>query len=299
MRPTLTPGKDSTWSSQEDRTEVSCPRALTGAVRLDGRAIVDRLAQIATGHPTAVPRLLLTGCRRPGPVPPPGRTTPSLSPSRSARRTPVAYAAQARRMPPSRPLLLLLTALGCLTLWSAAQPAAAMPDQALRAPAALSAPASGGLVAAPAHVRTIPLAPLEAAPAEGVWPLDPRPEVVRGFDPPSSTYGAGHCGVDLAGHLGQEVRTSLEGQVSFVGRIAGRGIVVVSHGATRTTYEPVSASVGRGDHVDAGEVIGTLQWSGSHCLPRACLHWGLRAGDTYLDPLTLVGGPKPVRLLPW
>ena len=37
---------------------------------------------------------------------------------------------------------------------------------------------------------------------------------------------------------------------------------------------------------------------GTHCLPAACLHWGLRAGDTYLDPLQLVGGPMPVRLLP-
>ena len=206
-------------------------------------------------------------------------------------------------MPLSRPLVLLLTALGlACVLWVAPEPAVAMPDQVLRAPAAVTAPASGGLVAAPVRVRSIPLASLEEAPAEGVWPLDPRPEVVRAFDPPSTTWGAGHRGVDLAGHLGQEVRSAVAGQVSFAGRIAGRGVVVVSHGATRTTYEPVSASVSRGDQVAAGEVLGTLQWAGSHCLPRACLHWGLRRGEVggaYLDPLTLVGGPRPVRLLPW
>jgi hypothetical protein len=72
---------------------------------------------------------------------------------------------------------------------------------------------------------------------------------------------------------------------------------VVSHGDTRTTYEPVSASVLVGDSVTQGAVIGTLQAVGSHCMPRACLHWGWIRGETYLDPLRLVGA-GPVRLLP-
>jgi hypothetical protein len=45
-------------------------------------------------------------------------------------------------------------------------------------------------------------------------------------------------------------------------------------------------------------VLGELELLGSHCLPRACLHWGLVRGETYLDPLTLVGR-GPVRLVPW
>ena len=45
-------------------------------------------------------------------------------------------------------------------------------------------------------------------------------------------------------------------------------------------------------------MIGRLELFGSHCFPRACLHWGLIEGrDHYLDPLTLVGA-SPVRLLP-
>ena len=32
------------------------------------------------------------------------------------------------------------------------------------------------------------------APADGVWPLDPRPEVVSRFDPPATRWGAGHRG---------------------------------------------------------------------------------------------------------
>lgn len=131
----------------------------------------------------------------------------------------------------------------------------------------------------------------------GTWPLRPEPDVVAPFDPPDSTWGAGHRGVDLAGQVGQPVRAALPGTVSFVGRVAGRSVVVVDHGATRTTYEPVTATRRRGSPVTAGAVIGTLDLVASHCFPRACLHWGWLRGDTYLDPLRLVGA-GPVRLLP-
>lgn len=131
----------------------------------------------------------------------------------------------------------------------------------------------------------------------GVWPLRPEPEVVALFDPPTSPYGPGHRGVDLLGRVRQRVHTALAGTVTYAGPLAGRGVVVVSHGETRTTYEPVSASVSVGDPVDQGAVIGTLQGFGSHCAPRVCLHWGWLRGETYLDPLQLVGA-GPVRLLP-
>jgi murein DD-endopeptidase MepM/ murein hydrolase activator NlpD len=131
-----------------------------------------------------------------------------------------------------------------------------------------------------------------------VWPLRPEPEVVADFAPPAVAWAAGHRGVDLLARSGQQVRAAQAGTVTFAGRIAGRGVVVVSHGDTRTTYEPVAASVSRGEPVRQGEVLGELELLGSHCLPRACLHWGLLRGETYLDPLTLVGR-GPVRLLPW
>jgi hypothetical protein len=79
--------------------------------------------------------------------------------------------------------------------------------------------------------------------------------------------------------------------------LAGRGVVVVDHGDTRTTYEPVAAGASVGDTVPGGAPIGRLTLTGSHCFPRACLHWGWLRGETYLDPLDLVGA-GPVRLLP-
>lgn len=148
-----------------------------------------------------------------------------------------------------------------------------------------------------ALVLAVPSALVPSADPVGVWPLVPEPVVVEHFDPPATTYGSGHRGVDLAGNPGQEVRAALAGTVTYAGMLAGRGVVVVDHGTTRTTYEPVTAAVLVGDAVAQGASIGRLELAGSHCFPRACLHWGWLDGDTYLDPLRLVDA-GPVRLLP-
>jgi hypothetical protein len=105
--------------------------------------------------------------------------------------------------------------------------------------------------------------------------------------------------LDLLGHVGQTVRTALPGQVRFAGVLAGRGVVVVDHGDTRTTYEPVTTLVHVSDVLAAGAPLGALAGAPSHCVPAACLHWGwIRNEDgTYLDPLRLVGA-TPIRLLP-
>jgi murein DD-endopeptidase MepM/ murein hydrolase activator NlpD len=122
----------------------------------------------------------------------------------------------------------------------------------------------------------------------GVWPLDGPATVVRGFRPPALRWTAGHRGVDLAAHTGDPVRTAAAGTVRFAGQIAGRGVVVVDHGSLRTTYEPVIAEVRVGSEVSAGQAIGRIG-AGSHCAV-TCLHWGLRRGAEYLDPLQLVRG---------
>ncbi|WP_319804419.1 M23 family metallopeptidase [Nocardioides malaquae] len=131
----------------------------------------------------------------------------------------------------------------------------------------------------------------------GVWPLPGTPQVVTGFSPPDERWDSGHRGVDLASAPAQPVLAALPGEVTFAGSVAGRGVVVVSHGPTRTTYQPVLADVAVSTPVSAGQRIGWLHPAGSHCAPAACLHWGWRFGDLYLDPLDLVGGTG-VRLLP-
>jgi murein DD-endopeptidase MepM/ murein hydrolase activator NlpD len=149
--------------------------------------------------------------------------------------------------------------------------------------------------------------PVRAAAADGPlalvgsygWPLPGFPTVVRGFDPPPHPYGRGHRGVDLAGAAGEPVLAAGTGTVVFAGPLAGRGVVSINHpGGLRTTYEPVLASVAAGDVVGRGQQIGILESGHPGCAPAACLHWGLRRGADYLDPLQLLA-PGPLRLLPW
>jgi murein DD-endopeptidase MepM/ murein hydrolase activator NlpD len=130
------------------------------------------------------------------------------------------------------------------------------------------------------------------------WPLDGAPTVVRRFDPPPVRWAPGHRGVDLAAWPGAIVRAAGDGVVTFAGRIAGRGVVTVAHtGGLRTTYEPVEAAVPVGTSVAAGDRIGVLAAGHPGCPVAACLHWGLRQGERYLDPLSLLGLGR-VRLLP-
>lgn len=138
------------------------------------------------------------------------------------------------------------------------------------------------------------LAPAVPAAATGVYPVDGP--VVRRFDPPALPWLPGHRGVDLRAAPGTPVRAAASGRVGFAGEVAGKPVVTVWHGALRTTYEPVLARVRAGDPVTAGQVIGVLA-AGHPCGPPGCLHWGLRRGEQYLDPLWLVTAPR-VRLLP-
>jgi murein DD-endopeptidase MepM/ murein hydrolase activator NlpD len=122
---------------------------------------------------------------------------------------------------------------------------------------------------------------------------------VRRFDPPPQPWLAGHRGVDLAAAPGAVIRSAGAGTIVFAGEIAGRGVVSVAHpGGLRTTYEPVTAgNLHAGDIVTAGQQLGALAAGHAGCVAEACLHWGLRRGGEYLDPLILLGLGR-VRLLP-
>lgn len=120
-------------------------------------------------------------------------------------------------------------------------------------------------------------------PAPGVRPV--LGAVVRDYDAPEPDWLPGHRGVDLAGELGEQVRAAASGVVSFAGLVAGRNVLVIDHGAMRTTYEPVRAFVDVGQRVTVGEVIGALE--AGHC-DTPCLHWGLKEADRYRNPLSMI-----------
>ncbi|GHB48620.1 hypothetical protein GCM10010331_39920 [Streptomyces xanthochromogenes] len=140
--------------------------------------------------------------------------------------------------------------------------------------------------------------------AAAAWPVVP-PTVIHPWAPPATPYGPGHRGIDLAAPPGTPVRAAAPGRITFAGRVAGRGVLTITLSGTgpppggtplRTTYEPVRAEVKEGTEVVAGQVVATTE-APSHC-PQGCLHWGLRKGDTYLNPLLLLHRTGRPRLLP-
>nr|WP_167108632.1 M23 family metallopeptidase [Amycolatopsis granulosa] len=132
------------------------------------------------------------------------------------------------------------------------------------------------------------------------WPLAPPPAVVRPFQAPADPYGPGHRGVDLAAVPGQQVLAAGPGVVVFAGMVAGRPVVSVDHdGGLRTTYEPVTPTVPVGTQVWQGQPIGVVEAGHPGCPVEACLHWGVRRGEEYLNPLTLVQNNARIRLKPW
>jgi len=141
-------------------------------------------------------------------------------------------------------------------------------------------------------------APAQAgSPAGWRWPLGGVPTVLRPFQPPPTPYAAGHRGVDLGAATGAAVLAAGDGIIGYAGRLAGRGVVTVVHGALRTTYEPVAAVVHAGQPISAGGLIGRLQPPTGHCgAGRPCLHWGLLRGTIYLDPLALLDLTHPILL---
>ncbi len=147
--------------------------------------------------------------------------------------------------------------------------------------------------AAPSTEPTGPTEPTEpagtartayAAPADGA--------ALRLFDPPAVPWGRGHRGVDLGAD--GPVRSPGAGVVTFAGPVAGRGVVTVTHpDGLRSSLEPVIDAPEVGTAVARGDPLGSVQ--PGHCAVR-CVHWGVRRGDTYVDPLSLLGDVTVVLL---
>lgn len=153
------------------------------------------------------------------------------------------------------------------------------------------------------------------APAQDhwAWPLSPKPEVVHTFNPPDKPWLSGHRGVDLgtahdagppghaSGVTAQEVTAPADGVVTFAGVVVDRPVLTIDHGnGLRSSFEPLDSNLRPGDQVTKGQVIGSVPGgpTGSgHCAD-TCLHWGVRRGEEYINPLTLVEDLRPSILLP-
>ncbi len=130
------------------------------------------------------------------------------------------------------------------------------------------------------------------------WPLSPKPGVLRIFDPPDKPWLSGHRGVDVGpASDGGKVTAPSDGVVTFAGVVVDRPVLTIDHGGgLKSSFEPVTSELKAGDVVRNGQAIGTLE--PGHCGASTCLHWGVRRGEEYLNPLGFVADLRPSILLP-
>lgn len=137
-------------------------------------------------------------------------------------------------------------------------------------------------------------APEASAAVVPTWPVSARPHVVRAFDPPAQRWLPGHRGVDVRAGVGTAVLAPVDGTVTFSGRVVHREVITVQEpGGRRHSFEPVSRGLAVGTRVRRGEQLAVV--AAGHC-PGGCLHWGVRVGGDYVDPLGLLPRPRAVLL---
>src|SRR4051794_10629625 len=145
-------------------------------------------------------------------------------------------------------------------------------------------------------VALVAAAPATAGAARPPGAVTYRPPVdapiVDPFRPPAEDWNSGNRGLEYATTPGTLVGASAAGEVVFAGPVGGGLHVVVLHDdGLRTSYSFLAlVAVHRGEKVTQGQTLGTTQDR---------FHFGVRAGEAYLDPALLFGGgPPQVYLVP-
>jgi len=235
-------------------------------------------------------RVRMTAAHAPGT----GRTRWDTWTGRTGRTTRVRRTRRARRRPLRRPDLRLSAVIVVVALATSG----GAPGVVIRAAEVAAPGLAAGLTAGPIGAGGLVQPP---TPAGGLVqpPVVGAPLVVHPFRAPAQAWSAGHRGVDLVLGIGEPVLAPADGEVIFAGTVVDRRIVTIRHlDGLRTSLEPVDPQVAVGDQVRRGQQVATLAATPSHCAPAACLHWGVRDGSTYVDPLSLLRGGGPVVLLP-
>lgn len=103
-----------------------------------------------------------------------------------------------------------------------------------------------------------------------------------------------HNGVDYAAPVGSRVWAAAAGKVVFVGKKGANGnLVTIRHqNGYHSSYAHLSRfarGLRRGNSVKRGDVIGFVGSTGRSTGPH--LHFGLKRGGRFLDPLKIIHGP--------
>lgn len=129
-----------------------------------------------------------------------------------------------------------------------------------------------------------------------IWPLRgaSAQTIGRPFDPPERPWMAGHRGVDIliddGGARGEDLLAPADGIIAFAGKVGGKDVVSLAHeGSMTTSYEPAVTDLPAGTRVGRGGVFARIGVHSDHCADVAspCVHWGVRRGGDYVDPVAL------------
>ena len=131
-------------------------------------------------------------------------------------------------------------------------------------------------------VFVLGLVPGGAVAARPCWLPPVAAAVTDPFREPDCRWCPGNRGIEFGTSPGASVRAVATGRVTYSGRIAGTGYVVVRHAdGLRTTYGNVDGRrYSAGDPVVRGSLLG---FAGGR------VHFGLRDGARYLDPAPYLG----------
>lgn len=119
------------------------------------------------------------------------------------------------------------------------------------------------------------------ASAAGAWTWPVAGEVITRYRNGPDPYAGGqHRGIDIAAPAGTVVRSAAAGMVTFSGTAGSSGLTVAVRTADHrfdTSYlHLASASVSKGDRVEAGARLGAVGTSGRRSAVRPHLHFGVR-----------------------
>jgi murein DD-endopeptidase MepM/ murein hydrolase activator NlpD len=204
-------------------------------------------------------------------------------------------------------VVLIVLAIGPSPAYAAAAPAPASATPAASAAGAASAathessstPSSRATLLS-RSLPSLPSLPLLPSTPTWRWPLPAPHAVARQYIAPANPYGQGHRGIDLSaagrGESEEVVTSPASGIVHYVGFVVDRPVVSIDHGSgVLSSFEPVASTLEKGQRVNAGQSIGTLQ--PGHCTV-PCLHLGARVNGEYVSPLLFLGGIPRAVLLP-
>lgn len=126
---------------------------------------------------------------------------------------------------------------------------------------------------------------LEGVKVRWSWPVEGR--IISGFNPDNpDANGVINKGVNIAGRLGQPVKTAAEGVVVYSGdKLIGYGnLIIVKHSAAYLSAYGYNSRlfVKEGDRVKAGQKIAEI---GSNGTNTGSLHFEIRFNGKPVDPL--------------